>query len=84
VIEMSFVNSELNLAKISLFIDKNKKIYKTTLYNMGKIITFNENMIVLDFYSIEGIDLKIIKLEEKEIEIEGTITKVTYQETTEI
>ena len=51
---------------------------------MGKIITFNENMIVLDFYSIEGIDLKIIKLEEKEIEIEGTITKVTYQETTEI
>lgn len=77
---MSFVNNELNLAKISLFLDKNKKIYKTTLYNMGKIITFDEHTIVLDFYSIEGMYLKIIKLEENEIEIEGTITKVTYQE----
>ena len=81
---MSFVNNELNLAKISLFLDKNKKIYKTTSYNMGKIITFDEHTIVLDFYSIEGMYLKIIKLEENEIEIEGTITKVTYQEKTEI
>ena len=28
---MSFVNNELNLAKISLFLDKNKKIYKKVI-----------------------------------------------------
>ena len=82
---MSFVNNELNLAKISLFLDKNKKIYKTTLYNMGKIITFDEHTIVLDFYSIEGMYLKIIKLEENEIEItfedkdENVLAKVRLQ-----
>ena len=52
---------------------------------MGKIITFDEHTIVLDFYSIEGMYLKIIKLEENEIEItfedkdENVLAKVRLQ-----
>ena len=77
---MSFIGKELKQSKISLFIDKNQKIYHCHLYNMGKIVVFSEKAIFFTTYKIEGENLKIVKVEENEIEIEGTIFQITYQE----
>ncbi len=73
---MGLFKEELKKAKISLFLDDNMQIYCVILYNMGKVKDFKTDLIAFNNCRIVGNHLKIVKMEENIVEIEGQITKI--------
>lgn len=59
--------------KISLYINKNNIIYKAIIENYESILNFDEQQIVFEKYTLTGNNLKIVKMEEKELEVYGEI-----------
>ena len=63
-----------NIERINL-IGKNK----TIIYNYQKLLDLNESMIKIDYLLIYGKNLKIIKMDDDLIEINGEIEKIIFE-----
>lgn len=63
-----------NIERINL-IGKNKMI----IYNYQKLLDLNESMIKIDYLLIYGKNLKIIKMDDDLIEINGEIEKIIFE-----
>lgn len=63
-----------NIERINL-IGKNKII----IYNYQKLLDLNESMIKIDYLLIYGKNLKIIKMDDDLIEINGEIEKIIFE-----
>ena len=63
-----------NIERIKL-IGKNKII----IYNYQKLLDLNESMIKIDYLLIYGKNLKIIKMDDDLIEINGEIEKIIFE-----
>ena len=81
MIELGLLKNELNRRKISLFLDQNYQVYQVNAYNMGPLLSFNDEIITFTNWQIIGQNLIISKLEESEVEIKGAIEKVESHQT---
>lgn len=72
VMDMDKINNLLQLPKIEI----GKKIY---IYNYKKIIDINLSFIELEEYIIFGKELRIYKMNQKEIYIKGVWNKIVYK-----
>lgn len=72
VMDMDKINNILQLPKIEI----GKKIY---IYNYKKIIDINLSFIELEEYIIFGKELRIYKMNQKEIYIKGVWNKIVYK-----
>lgn len=70
--DMDKINNILQLPKIEI----GKKIY---IYNYKKIIDINLSFIELEEYIIFGKELRIYKMNQKEIYIKGVWNKIVYK-----
>jgi hypothetical protein len=70
--DMDKINNLLQLPKIEI----GKKIY---IYNYKKIIDINLSFIELEEYIIFGKELRIYKMNQKEIYIKGVWNKIVYK-----
>lgn len=69
------IKLEINKAKISFFFNEKNQIVKALIYNFGQVIDFTTVKITFNNYEIVGQNLKIMKMEDQEIEIAGIISK---------
>lgn len=69
---MEIFKELLNNSKISFYINNNI-IYKVIIENFEPIKSFDDSFIIFEKYTLSGRKLKIEKMEENELEIQGEI-----------
>lgn len=65
-----------NHKKISIFINKENDLYKIIYFNYDNVNLFSDVHINIDNIDIYGNELKIIKLEDHNVEIFGQIESI--------